>query len=97
MSAARVTSRIIKEEAEESAVVTHVADLDLANVIYTILEETEVEVQMAAAVGKDPTVQIVAGVTEIDDDEEMPAVEIDVTGETPIEEPQQYKLIPSEE
>ncbi|MFM7984067.1 MAG: hypothetical protein ACKPKO_32550, partial [Candidatus Fonsibacter sp.] len=49
-----------------------------------------------AAVGKVPTAQVVAGVTEIDDDDDMPAVQIDVTGETPTEEPKQYKLIPSE-
>ncbi|MFM7988970.1 MAG: hypothetical protein ACKPKO_57620 [Candidatus Fonsibacter sp.] len=41
-NAARATSRIIKEEAEESAVVTHVTDLDLANAIYTIPEESEI-------------------------------------------------------
>ncbi|MFM7986345.1 MAG: hypothetical protein ACKPKO_44235, partial [Candidatus Fonsibacter sp.] len=86
--AAMVTSRNIKQEAEEDAVVTHVADLDVANLIYTIPEETEVDIEMA------PVVDIV---TEVVDEEEMPTVQVDVTGESPAEQPRQYKLIPSEE
>ncbi|MFM7988108.1 MAG: hypothetical protein ACKPKO_53220, partial [Candidatus Fonsibacter sp.] len=47
-NAAKVTSRIIKEEAGVDVVVTHVTDPDLANAIYTIPEESEVELQMAS-------------------------------------------------
>ncbi|MFM7983152.1 MAG: hypothetical protein ACKPKO_27910, partial [Candidatus Fonsibacter sp.] len=36
-------------------------------------------------------------VTEVTDDEGMPTVQVDVTGESPAEQPKQYKLIPSEE
>ncbi|MFM7986048.1 MAG: hypothetical protein ACKPKO_42715, partial [Candidatus Fonsibacter sp.] len=70
--AAMVTSINIKQEAEEHAVVTQVADLDVANLIYTIPEETEVDIEMALAVDI---------VTEVSDDEDMPTVQVDVTGE----------------
>ncbi|MFM7989057.1 MAG: hypothetical protein ACKPKO_58065, partial [Candidatus Fonsibacter sp.] len=41
-----------------------------------------------------PVVDIV---TKVIDAEEMPTVQVDVTGESPAEQPKQYKLIPSEE
>ncbi|MFM7977931.1 MAG: hypothetical protein ACKPKO_01335, partial [Candidatus Fonsibacter sp.] len=65
----------------------------IANLIYTIFEENEEDTTR----GEIETAPVVDIVTEVVDDEEMPTVEIDVSGESPAEQPVKYNIIPSED
>ena len=85
---AMVTAQHIKIECEEEATVAKVIDADFANLIYTIAEEDEADLSKTG----EETASAVVITMDLDDDDDMPTVEVSATVGMQTEQPTRPSL-----